>query len=64
MLLKQQAQITIKQGWQNEFYLLNLILLEAVDIYQGKATAEHSRIYSRPTNWPTNACFMPCCCIG
>ena len=42
-LLKQQAQITIKQGWQNEFYLLNLILLEAVDIYQGKATAEHSQ---------------------
>lgn len=43
LLLKQQAQIAIKQGWQNEFYLLNLILLEAVDIYQGKATAEHSR---------------------
>jgi SNF2 family DNA or RNA helicase len=42
-LLKQQAQVTIKQGWQNEFFLLNLILLEAVDIYQGKATAEHSQ---------------------
>ena len=42
-LLKQQAQFTIKQGWQNEFYLLNLILLEAVDIYQGKGTAEHSQ---------------------
>ncbi|MDD1638056.1 MAG: hypothetical protein LUQ56_07985, partial [Methylococcaceae bacterium] len=35
LLLKQQAQIAIRQGWQNEFYLLNLILLEAVDIYQG-----------------------------
>jgi SNF2 family DNA or RNA helicase len=43
LLLKQQAQIAIRQGWQNEFYLLNLILLEAVDIYQGKATAEHSQ---------------------
>ncbi len=42
LLLKHQAQIAIRQGWQNEFYLLNLILLEAVDIYQGKATAEHS----------------------
>lgn len=43
LLLKQQVQIAIKQGWQNEFYLLNLILLEAVDIYQGKATSEHSQ---------------------
>ena len=42
-LLKQQAQIAIKQGWQNELYLLNLILLEAIDIYQGKATAEQSQ---------------------
>ena len=42
LLLKQQAQIAVRQGWQNEFYLLNLILLEAVDIYQGKATSEHS----------------------
>jgi hypothetical protein len=42
-LLRQQALITIKQGWQNEFYLLNLILLEAVDIYQSKATPEHSQ---------------------
>ena len=42
-LLKQQTQITLKLGWQNEeLYLLNLILLDAVDIYQGKATAEHS----------------------
>ncbi len=42
-LLKQQTLITIKLGWQNEgLYLLNLILLDAVDIYQGKATAEHS----------------------
>ena len=43
LLLKQQTLITIRQGWQNEgLYLLNLILLDAVDIYQGKATAEHS----------------------
>ena len=42
-LLKQQTQITLKLGWQNEeLYLLNLILLDAVDIYQGKGTAEHS----------------------
>jgi len=49
LLLKQQAQLSVKQGWQNEFYLLNLILLEAVDIYQGKATAEHSQ-YLLKTN--------------
>ncbi|MEI7994372.1 MAG: DEAD/DEAH box helicase, partial [Methylococcaceae bacterium] len=48
-LLKQQVQIVIKQGWHNEFYLLNLILLEAVEIYQGKATAEHS-VYLFKTN--------------
>ena len=42
-LLRQQTLVSIKQGWQNEFYLLNLILLEAVDIYQSKATAEHSQ---------------------
>ncbi len=43
VLLKQQTQITIKKGWQNEgFYLLNLILLDAVDIYQGKVKSEHS----------------------
>jgi superfamily II DNA or RNA helicase len=42
-LLKQQTQITLKLGWENEeLYLLNLILLDAVDIYQGKGTAEHS----------------------
>jgi SNF2 family DNA or RNA helicase len=42
LLLKQQALVSIRQGWQNEFYLLNLILLDAVEIYWGKATAEHS----------------------
>jgi len=43
LLLKQQTQITLKLGWQNQgLYLLNLILLDAVEIYQGKATAEHS----------------------
>lgn len=41
-LLKQNAQITIKQGGQKQFYWLNLILLDAVDIYQGKPPAEHS----------------------
>ncbi|MDP3877433.1 MAG: DEAD/DEAH box helicase [Methylobacter sp.] len=39
-LLKQNTQFTLKQG-QNNFYLLNLILSDAVDIYQGKNTAEH-----------------------
>jgi SNF2 family DNA or RNA helicase len=44
VLLKQQIQITIKKTSQNEeFYLLNLILLDAVDIYQGKATSEQSQ---------------------
>ncbi len=41
-LLKQNTQITIKHGSQDEFYLLNLILLDAVDIYQGKQSTEHS----------------------
>jgi SNF2 family DNA or RNA helicase len=41
-LLKQQAQLTIKQGVQSEYYVLNLMLLEAVDIYQGKRTVEQS----------------------
>ena len=40
LLLRQQAQLIIKQGAQNEFYLLNLILLQAVDVFQGKATVE------------------------
>ncbi|MCX7082750.1 MAG: DEAD/DEAH box helicase [Methylococcales bacterium] len=44
VLLKQQIQITLKKTSQNEeFYLLNLILLDAVDIYQGKATSEHTQ---------------------
>ena len=41
-LLKQNTQMTIKYAAQDAFYLLNLILLDAVDIYQGKQTAEHS----------------------
>ena len=41
-LLKQNTQITIKYGLNDTFYLLNLILLEAVDIYQGKKTPEQS----------------------
>ncbi len=42
-LLKQQARIITKQGWQSEgLCLLNLILLDAVEIYQGKSTIEHS----------------------
>ena len=50
LLLKQQTQITLKLAWQNEgFYLLNLILLDAVEIYQGKATSEHS-VYLLKTN--------------
>lgn len=42
-LLKQQARMTAKQGWQSEgLCLLNLILLDSVEIYQGKATIENS----------------------
>jgi SNF2 family DNA or RNA helicase len=40
MLMRQQVQFNIKQGPQNEFYVLSLILLEAVDIYQGKISVE------------------------
>ncbi|MBL6987194.1 MAG: DEAD/DEAH box helicase [Methylobacter sp.] len=38
-LLKQNTQITIKHGSQDDFYFLNLILLDAVEIYQGKQQA-------------------------
>ncbi len=42
-LLKQNAQMTVKHGGlHNSFYLLNLVLLDAVDIYQGKLSAESS----------------------
>ena len=41
-LLKQNVQITLKHDVQDGFYLLNLILQDAVDIYQGKLSAEHS----------------------
>lgn len=42
VLLKQNAQFSIKKQEQNGFYWLNLILMDAVDIYQGKMTAENS----------------------
>lgn len=41
-LLKQNTQITIKHGPQDGFYLLNLMLLDAVDVYQGKQSTEHN----------------------
>ncbi len=42
-LLKQNAQMTVKHGGQHSaFYLLNLVLLDAVDIYQGKLSVESS----------------------
>lgn len=43
-LLKQQVQLVLKQTYATEtFYLLNTLLVEAVDIYQGKtATAEQT----------------------
>ncbi|WP_262964872.1 DEAD/DEAH box helicase [Methylobacter psychrophilus] len=56
-LLKQQTLLSIKQGWQNEFYLLNLILLEVVDIYQGKSTAEHSEYLFKTNNFAYERLF-------
>jgi superfamily II DNA or RNA helicase len=56
-LLKQQTLLSIKQGWQNEFYLLNLILLEVVDIYQGKAIAEHSEYLFKTNNFAYERLF-------
>ncbi|UOA08740.1 DEAD/DEAH box helicase [Methylobacter sp. S3L5C] len=56
-LLKQQTFLSIKQGWQNEFYLLNLILLEVVDIYQGKSTAEHSEYLFKTNNFAYERLF-------
>jgi SNF2 family DNA or RNA helicase len=42
--LKQHALTTLKTGLgQNEFYLLNLMLVDAIEIYQGKASAEQSQ---------------------
>ena len=46
ILLKQQTQITLKKSWQNEgFYLLNLILLDAVEIYKAKPVVIRLNIY-------------------
>ncbi len=56
-LLKHQTLLSIKQGWQNEFYLLNLILLEVVDIYQGKAIAEHSEYLFKTNNFAYERLF-------
>ncbi len=49
LILKQQLAITLKQGGQDAFYGLNLILQEAVDIYQGKLPVEQS-VYLFRTN--------------
>lgn len=57
-LLKQNAQVTIKQGWTNEFYLLNLILLDAVDIYQGKQSAEQCEHLFRSNNFAYERLFQ------
>ncbi len=57
-LLKRNTQITIKQGWQDPFYLLNLILLEAVDIYQGKQAAEHSEHLFKSNNFAYERLFQ------
>jgi len=48
-LLKQHLAITLKQGGQDAFYGLNLILQEAIDIYQGKLPAEQG-VYLFRTN--------------
>ena len=58
VLLKQQTQITLKKSWQNEgFYILNLILLDAVDIYQGKSTSEQSEHLLRANKLPYERLF-------
>lgn len=57
-LLKQNVQITIKQGWQDQFYLLNLILLDAVDIYQGKLPAEQSAHLFKSNNFAYERLFQ------
>ena len=57
-LLKQQTQITLKKAWQNEgFYLLNLILLDALDIYQGKASSEQSQHLLKTNKLPYERLF-------
>ncbi|MGZ4990189.1 MAG: DEAD/DEAH box helicase [Methylobacter sp.] len=56
-LLKRNTLTTIKSGWQDPFYLLNLILLEAVDIYQGKQSAEHSEYLFKTNNFAYERLF-------
>jgi SNF2 family DNA or RNA helicase len=51
-LLKQQLDITLKYGQQDEFYLLNSILLEAVDMYQGKLSVDHAKNLFKTNNLP------------
>ncbi len=57
-LLKQNTQLTIKHGQQDAFYLLNLILLDAVDIYQGKLTAEHSHYLFKSNDFAYERLFQ------
>lgn len=58
-LLKQNAQMTVKHGGQhNAFYLLNLVLLDAVDIYQGKLSAESSTHLFRSNDFAYERLFQ------
>ncbi|MEY3881462.1 MAG: hypothetical protein RIQ94_2258, partial [Pseudomonadota bacterium] len=57
-LLKQNTQLTIKHGEQDAFYFLNLILLDAVDIYQGKLTAEHSHYLFKSNDFAYERLFQ------
>ncbi|SJM92739.1 DEAD/DEAH box helicase [Crenothrix polyspora] len=56
-LLKQNLQITLKTGGQGRFYLLNVILQEAVDIYQGKLPVESSVYLFKNNNYDYECLF-------
>jgi SNF2 family DNA or RNA helicase len=57
-LLKQNAQITIKHGRNDELSFLFFMLLDAVEIYQGKQTAEHSDYLFKSSNYAYERLFQ------
>ncbi len=57
-LLRQLAQLTIKQGAQNEFHWLNLALLEVVDIYQSKSSIDKTTYLLNSKKTPFDLMFQ------
>ncbi len=57
-LLRQQALLTVKQGFQNQFWWLNLALLEIVDIFQSKSSIEKTTYLLNNKKSPIDQLFQ------